>query len=85
MKLLALTLALCTALPAQAGGPVIIEEPVEEGNPALLFSPGEKIALAAGLIILGAALIGSGGGGGGGVVPDNCSCFTEDEGGVCTC
>jgi hypothetical protein len=81
MKLLAITLALCTALPAQAGGPVIIEEPVEEGNPAALFSPGEKIALAAGLILLGAALIGAGGGGS----DSNCSCFTPEEGGTCTC
>lgn len=80
MKLLAMTLAVCTALPAQAGGPVIIEEPVEEGNPALLLSPGEKIALAAGLILLGAALIGGGGGS-----DTNCSCFTPGEGGQCTC
>jgi hypothetical protein len=80
MKLLAIALALCTALPAQAGGPVLIEEPVEEGAPAALFSPGEKIALAAGLILLGAALIGGGGGS-----DSNCSCFTADESGVCTC
>ncbi|HLQ20121.1 MAG TPA: hypothetical protein VK146_14190 [Tabrizicola sp.] len=78
MKLLAFTLALCTAMPAQAGGPVIIEEPPEEGRPAVILSPGEKIALAAGLLVVGALLIGGGG-------SDDCPCFTPDEGGQCTC
>ena len=79
MKLLAIALTLCTALPAQAGGPVIIEESGEESAPAALLSPGEKIALAAGLILLG-ALISSGGGS-----DSACSCNTPDEGGQCTC
>jgi hypothetical protein len=79
MKLLAIVMTLSTALPVQAGGPVIIEEPVEEGAPAALFSPGEKIALAAGLILLG-ALISSGGGS-----DSNCPCNSPDDGGQCTC
>jgi hypothetical protein len=76
MKLLAIVLALSTTLPAQAGGPVIIEEP-PEGAPVARLSPGEKIALAAGLLFLG-ALISSGG-------SDDCPCNTPDVGGQCTC
>lgn len=76
MRLLAMALVLCTSLPAQAGGPVIIEEPYEM-EPAALLSPGEKIALAAGLILIG-ALIGAGG-------SDDCPCNTPDEGGQCVC
>jgi hypothetical protein len=76
MKLLALALAICTAMPAHAGGPVIIEEP-EEGRPQVLLSPGEKIALTAGLILLGALVLGGG--------SDDCPCNTPDEGGQCTC
>ena len=78
MKLLALTLALSLAMPAHAGGPVIIEEPPEEGQPALLLSPGEKLALTAGLLVVGALLLGGGG-------SDDCPCLTPDEGGQCTC
>lgn len=78
MKLLAFTLALSLAMPAHAGGPVIIEEPTEEGQPALLLSPGEKIALTAGLLVVGALLLGGGG-------SDDCSCFSPEEGGQCTC
>jgi hypothetical protein len=76
MKLLAMTFALCTALPAQAGGPVIIEEPFESA-PAPTLSPGEKLALAAGLIVVGAMIFGGG--------SDDCPCLTPDEGGQCTC
>lgn len=78
MKLLALALTLLTALPAHAGGPVIIEEPPEEGNSAVFLSPGEKIALTAGLILVGALLLGGGG-------SDDCPCNTPGEGGQCTC
>jgi hypothetical protein len=53
MKLLALTLSIGLAIPVNAGGPVIIEDP-EEGAPVALLSPGEKIALAAGLLLVGA-------------------------------
>lgn len=77
MKLLALTLSLCTALPAYAGGPVIIEDP-SEGSPAAILSPGEKLALAAGLIVVGALIFGGGG-------SDDCPCLTPDVGGQCTC
>lgn len=78
MKLLALALAVFTAIPAHAGGPVIIEEPPELGRPAVIFSPGEKIALGAGLLLVGALLLGGGG-------SDNCSCNTLGETGQCTC
>jgi hypothetical protein len=78
MKLLALTLAVFTAMPAHAGGPVIIEEPPEQGRPAVFLTPGEKIALGAGLLLFGALLLGGGG-------SDNCACNAPDEGGQCTC
>lgn len=78
MKLLALTLTLLIAVPAHAGGPVIIEEPPEFGKPAMILSPGEKIAIAAGLILFGALAFGGGG-------SDDCTCNTLDEGGQCIC
>jgi hypothetical protein len=77
MKMLAMTLVLITPLAAQAGGPVLIEEPFET-VPAPAFTPGEKIALAAGLILVGALLFGSGG-------SDDCACKNEVEGTQCTC
>lgn len=78
MKLLALTLTFLLAVPAHAGGPVIIDEPPEEGSPVAILSPGEKIALTAGLLLVGAFLLGGGG-------SDDCSCNTPGEGGQCTC
>lgn len=78
MKLLALTLTLLVAVPANAGGPVIIDEPPEEGRPVAILSPGEKIALTAGLILIGAFLLGGGG-------SDDCPCNTPGEAGQCTC
>ncbi len=78
MKLLALTLTLLVAVPANAGGPVIIDEPPEQGSPVAFLAPGEKIALTAGLILVGVLLLGGGG-------SDDCTCNTPDEGGQCTC
>lgn len=78
MKLLALTLTLLAAMPVHAGGPVIIEEPPEEGGPVAVFSPGEKIAFAAGLILVGALLLGGGG-------SADCTCNSPDEEALCTC
>ena len=77
MKLLALTLSIGLAIPVNAGGPVIIEDP-EEGAPVALLSPGEKIALAAGILLVGALLLGGGG-------SDDCPCLTPEEGGQCVC
>lgn len=77
MKLLAMILVLCTPLAAQAGGLVIIEEPFET-VPSPAFTPGEKIALAAGLILAGALLFGSRG-------SDDCACKNDVEGTQCTC
>lgn len=77
MKLLALILTLTAAVPAHAGGPVIIEEPYEAA-PTVMLTPGEKIAIVAGLIVLGALAFGGGG-------SDDCPCNTPDEGGQCIC
>ena len=77
MKMLAMTLVLCTPLAAQAGGPVLIAEPFET-VPSPAFTPGEKIALTAGLILVGALLFGSGG-------SDDCACNSAVEGGQCVC
>jgi hypothetical protein len=83
MKLLALTLSLLLAVPAHAGGPVIIEEPPGAGIPVAGLTPGEKIALAAGLLLLGVLVFGGG--------SDDCVCNrpgegeTPGEGGRCTC
>jgi hypothetical protein len=77
MKMLAMTLVLCAPLAAQAGGPVLIEEPFEP-VPAPAFTPAEKIALAAGLILVGALLFGSGG-------SDDCICNSDLEGSQCVC
>lgn len=77
MKLLALTFALCAALPAHAGGPVIIEEPYE-AEPVAMLSPGQQIALAAGLILVGALIFGGG-------HSDDCPCNQPDDAGQCTC
>jgi hypothetical protein len=78
MKLLALTLSLLLAVPVYAGGPVIINEPPEEGSPVAIMSPGEKIAITAGLLLVGAFLLGGGG-------SDDCSCRTPGEDGQCRC
>lgn len=77
MKVIALAVVLCVPLQAHAGGPVIIEEPYEN-LPTPALSPAEKIALAAGLILVGAFILGSGG-------SDDCACNTRDEGGQCVC
>jgi hypothetical protein len=77
MKMLAMTLILFTPLAAQAGGPVLIEEPFET-VPSPALSPGERIALTAGLILVGALLFGSGG-------SDNCACNSDAESSLCTC
>jgi hypothetical protein len=77
MKLLALTFALGVALPAHAGGPVIIED-TYEAEPAARLSPGQQIALVAGLIVVGALIFGGGD-------SDACPCNTPDDGGQCVC
>lgn len=77
MKIIALAVVLCIPLQAHAGGPVIIEEPYEN-IPSPAFSPGEKIALAAGLILVGALILSSGG-------SDDCACNSIDEGSQCVC
>ncbi len=62
MKTLALILAMTAAIPAHAGGPVIIEEAYEAEAPQKM-RPGDKIALAVlGIVVLG--LIAGGGKGG---------------------
>ncbi|MES2814498.1 MAG: hypothetical protein V4720_06350 [Pseudomonadota bacterium] len=78
--LLPLALAAALALPAQAGSPVIIED-AYEAEPAPGLTPGEKIAIAAGLIVVGALIFGGGGG------SSDCACTDqpEDGGGACTC
>ncbi len=82
MKHLLLTAAILAPLPAHAGGPVIIED-AYEAEPAPKLTPGEKIALAAGLLILGGLLLGNGGGDS----PAACTCNDqpEDGGGSCGC
>ena len=60
MTRLALILSLALALPANAGGPVIVEE-AYEAEPAPRLTPGEKIAIAAGILILCAIACGSDG------------------------
>lgn len=77
MKLLAFTLILAVTAPAHAGGPVIVEEPYE-ASPVAKLSPGAQIAIAAGLIVLGALALGGGG-------SDDCPCNTPYEGGQCIC
>lgn len=65
MKTLALILAMTAAIPAHAGGPVIIEEAYEAEAPQKM-RPGDKIAIAVlGIVVLG--LIAGGGKGGGDV------------------
>lgn len=62
MKALPLILTLALALPATAGGPVLVEDTTDTAAPAPGLTPGEKVGLAIlGLIIIGA--IASGGGG----------------------
>lgn len=81
MKHMLLTAALLACQPAQAGGPVIIED-AYEAEPAPKLTPGEKIALAAGLLILGGLLLGNGGGDGAAA----CTCNDRpDDGGSCGC
>lgn len=83
MKTLALILAMTAAIPAHAGGPVIIEE-AYEAIPAPRLTPGEKIAIAAGLILV-IGLIGTSGGSDG---PAACACNGDeppDGGGSCAC
>lgn len=64
LKATALTAAIMTAIAghALAGGPVIIED-TAEAAPAPKLSPGEKIAIAAGLLLIVGILAGGGGGG----------------------
>ena len=81
MKAIILTAAILAAAPAHAGGPVIIED-AYEAEPAPKLTPGETIAIAAGLLILGGLLLGNGGGDG----PAACTCNdTPDGGGQCGC
>lgn len=79
MKHLLLTAALLAPLPTFAGGPVIVED-AYEAEPKPRLTPGEKIAIAAGLLVLGAFIIGNGGG-------SDCTCNDqpEDGGGICGC
>jgi hypothetical protein len=82
MKQILLPLALIAALaaPLHAGGPVIIED-AYEAEPAPRLTPGEKLAIAAGLILVGALIFGGGGS------DDACTCIDqpEDGGGSCGC
>jgi len=83
MKKILLTAAILAPLPAHAGGPVIIED-AYEAEPAPKLTPGEKIAIAAGLLLIGVAIIASGNGGGGG----GCICNdqpTDGGDGSCGC
>lgn len=78
--LAALTGISLLTLPANAGGPVLIVEDAYEAEPVPKLTPGEKIALAAGLLVLGAFIIGNGGG-------SDCTCNDQpdDGGGACGC
>lgn len=77
--LAALTGISLLTLPANAGGPVLIVEDAYEAEPVPKLTPGEKIALAAGLLIVGALIIGNGGG-------SDCACNSPDDGGgTCGC
>lgn len=78
MKQILLTAALLAPLPAIAGGPVIVED-AYEAEPAPKLTPGEKIALAAGIIIVGAMILGGGGG------SDACTCNDQPEDGPGSC
>lgn len=64
---------------AQAGGPVIVED-AYEAEPAPKLTPGEKLAIAAGIIIVGALIVGGGGSG-------DCTCndLPDDGGESCGC
>ena len=66
--LIALTLA---ATPLHAGGPVIVED-AYEAEPTPKLTPGQKLAIAAGLIVVGALILGGGGG-------SDSPCNTPDE------
>ena len=60
MKLLTAAFLLAFATPTFAGGPVIVEE-AYEAEPAPKLSPGENLAIAAGLIlVIGLIAIGGG-------------------------
>ncbi len=70
------------AVPAIAGGPVIVEE-AYEAPAAPRLTPGEKIAIAAGLILVIGLVAGGGSGG-----PAACACNGDeppDGGGSCAC
>lgn len=81
MKTLFLTATLF-ATPVIAGGPVIVEE-AYEAEPVQTLTPGEKIAIAAGIILVGALIFG--GNGGGDAIDCACNDQPEDGGGSCTC
>ena len=61
MKALAVIMTLALAVPATAGGPVLVEDTTETAAPAAALTPGEKVGLAIlGLIIIGAIAAGGG-------------------------
>jgi hypothetical protein len=75
MKALALILILALAVPATAGGPVLVEDTTETAAPAKALTPGEKVGLAIlGLIIIGAI---ASGGGGDATTPGGKLCFGD--------
>ena len=66
--------------PSFGGGPVIVED-AYEAEPAPKLTPGEKIAIVAGILIIGGLLIGSGGSDG----PAACACNDQPDDGGTSC
>ena len=74
-------IALLLTVPVHAGGPVLIVEEAYEAEPTPKLTPGQKIAIAAGFLIVGGLLLGGGGSDG----PSACTCNGPDDGGDTGC